>query len=250
MTPELTPEESARLLQDPLFFASTLQWKGQPFVPNTAQKYLLSQQDLRVTLRLPRRSGATVGLAIRALYRALFWQDQEILYATPVDLSYYRDILGELLHGSPYAEYVKTVNSHLIRFRNGSVIRFLSLAMVQAGRAGICGVGADEVLVDNARFVPEDLWRSLLPILAGDTRRAGKVRALFTTTGLRYDKDHPPFLVCLIQEGWGRGWSHGWLSVTDLTELSELDLLECRKLCPTAREWRTEYLAEFVPSDE
>jgi hypothetical protein len=133
-------------------------------------------------------------------------------------------------------ELVETKTRTLIRFAWGSSIRCLPAKNVR-------GFSPSLILIDEAAFMPEDSWQEILPMLKA--KKATKTTFVLTST---------PFgTVGRFYEFWTKSRQEYPFHVT-YKECPFIDKEGIEKELTeglfTEAEWRREYLAEFIPSED
>lgn len=159
----------ARCREDPAVFAEVL-CGGEGLWPHQAEA-ARSQARYRVLLA-GRRAGKSRLLAVLALWTAFRKPGQSVVIVSVGEVASLRvlaDVAGlcssELLSGSVTDE-LKSV----VTLTNGSTIASFPASMRQ-----IRGIGADLLIIDEAAFVPRDIWSAAFPSIADRVSRGAKV---------------------------------------------------------------------------
>lgn len=130
---------------------------------DTWQKDFLKDRSKRILLNCHRQSGKSTLVAIKALHRALFWDDQLIILVSPV-LSQSSELFYKIktfIKNVPqYRDRVNTNNELSLSFDNGSRIKTLP-----ASNWNIRGSTANLIIIDEAAGVPDEIFEVLSPML-------------------------------------------------------------------------------------
>lgn len=159
---------------DPVIFAERC-----GITPDPWQADILRSGDDRVLMLAARQVGKSTVAALRALHRAVFWPGSLILLLSP-SLRQSSELFRVVLRfqAGDGAAPVKDASSLKLELENGS--RIISLPGSEATIRGYAGV--DLLIVDEAARVDDDLFRSVLPMLATSQ---GALIALSTPFGKR-----------------------------------------------------------------
>lgn len=147
------PVEWAELMIEPVSGIKLDDW----------QKELLQDKSRNILLNCHRQSGKSTLVAIKALHRALFWDDQLIVLISPVlkqssELS--RKIRGFVKNIPQYRDHVDINNKLSLSFDNGSRIETLT-----ASDWNVRGSTANLIIIDEAAGVPEEIFDAVSPML-------------------------------------------------------------------------------------
>ena len=197
------------------------------------QKFLASENDRKAAV-CGRQVGKTEMAAIEALHVALTNRDTTVLIIAPTQrqsselFRRLRGLAGEAGHEVGIERETQTV----IELVNDS--RVISLPAGSDG-ANIRGYTADHIIVDEAAFVPDQIFRSvLLPMLATTDGTLALLSTPFGKRGFLYD------------EGWhGDGW-HTIQVPTKRSPLVDAEWVEEQRDTLSDTEYRQEILGEFV----
>ena len=136
---------------------------------------------------------------------------------------------------------------HVIRLKNGSIIRCLPTGV--AG-VGIRGFTIDRLTADEAAFIPEQVWTAVTPMLlttGGDivllSTPHGKQNNYFYDRYKNADNTFKVFHVNSEEVIKNRKISKNW---TELQSVKALEHLEREKRKMTKLQYAQEYLGEFV----
>lgn len=167
-------ETLARARHDPAVFAKVL-CGGQALWPHQVE---VAASDARYRVILAgRRAGKSRLLAVLALWTAFRKPKQSVVIVSVGEVAALRVLAdvaelcsGLLLNGSVVDEL-----KSLVTLTNGSTIASFPASMRQ-----IRGIGADLLIIDEAAFVPRDIWSAAYPSIA-DRVKAG-ARVLIAST--------------------------------------------------------------------
>ncbi len=171
---ELETQSMLDIVSSPRLWAEALlvtPTTGKPYKANYVQSQILDSRRRFNVIRVHRRAGKSFALSIIALYYALTTKGGcEILIVAPAGnhiermMTTVRDFIrtNAWIHAHVTGD---KQNPHRIAFDNGSVILGLPTgAKTKAGGTGIRGQGADILLIDEAAYLDEGDWPTLLPI--------------------------------------------------------------------------------------
>ncbi len=236
---------SPRLWAEALLITPTT---GKPFQANYVQQAILESDRRFNVIRVHRRAGKTYALTILALYYAMTLDSCEILIIGPTGnhvekiFTTIRDFIRVNGWIHPYVVGDKQAPQRL-QFANGAVILGLTTgARTKGGGTGIRGQGADIIFVDEAAYLDEGDWPSILPIIKGDENRRFPPRAYVASTPAQTRGYYYEF--CLNPR-MKKAWNEIHISIEDNPTLSPAFVEEARALCPSELDWTREYLAQF-----
>ena len=209
----LTHEEKlkfAEVLNDPVKWTETfLKNPDDPqkkLVLRSYQKEVLeaTKTEQQIVLRYGRRMGKTVVLCADALWwtvaqplGTMYTENGtkqvpfSVLIMTPMDsqIKMIFDTLLNLCADSPFLkdqiESVKRSDVNEIHFKNGSVIKGMTLGISSANKGtSVRGQSADLLMLDEADYIPREIMeQSVLPIAS--TKLTTRIRACSTPSGKR-----------------------------------------------------------------
>jgi hypothetical protein len=168
-TATIDRETLAQARRDPAVFAEVL-CGGQAL---WAHQVEVAASDARYRVILAgRRAGKSRLLAVLALHAAFRKPKQSVVIVSVGEVASLRVLAdvaelcsGPLLNGSVVDEL-----KSLVTLTNGSTIASFPASMRQ-----IRGVGADLLIIDEAAFVPRDIWSAAFPSIADRVARGAKV---------------------------------------------------------------------------
>ena len=223
-----------KLQNDPVLFAWAMLGKKL----TDYQARFVRDNSKRIIFVGGRKVGKTVAVAIKALWKAWCFDNQDILVVAPT----FRQA-GEMV----YTQCCRMIESSpLLRmtcermtitktvFDNGSIIRCLP-----AGRKGdtIRGFTADMIIVDEGAYVPDEVYASILPSLFA---KAGQVILVGTPAGCSG----------FFYEAWiSKDWSKHHVPSTR-SPFVDKEWIEKYRAMLDEVSFRREILAEFVDVDE
>jgi Terminase large subunit, T4likevirus-type, N-terminal len=235
---QIVAEIERRLHQrDPVAFARSLSFQADPW-----QAQVLRSQSKRVLLNCSRQVGKSTITALIALHQALFVPKSLTLLISKAQRQsseLFRKVQDswDLLLQYGKSSGLAYVGLNLIednmlsvQFENGS--RIVSLPANASTVRGFSSVAL--IVEDEAAFVPDELYRSVRPMLAVS---GGRLILLSTPFGKR---GH-------FYEEWshGEGWEKVLLPATECPRISPEFLAEERR---SSGDWwfKQEYLCEFT----
>jgi hypothetical protein len=226
------------------------------FEANYIQELILTSKRRFNVIRVHRRGGKSYAFAVLALYYALTIEACEILVIGPAG-NHVENIFNTLREFVRVNEWIAPhkigdkQSPQQLKFDNGSRITGLTTGARSKGKGmGIRGQGADIILVDEAAYLDEGDWPSLIPIMKGDENRRFPPRVYIASTpahtrGYYYEFCTNPRMK--------KAWHEIHVSIEKnerlLKEKPEF-IEEARALCPSELDWQKEYLAEFPEMGE
>jgi len=207
---------------------------GTPADPWQAD--VLRSDAKRQLLLCSRQSGKSTVTAAMALHTAIYQSPALILLLSP-SLRQSGELFRKVavLYGQHEGAAPSDASTLLrLELRNGS--RIISLPGTEATIRGYSGVGL--LIIDEAARVPDDLYRSVRPMLAVS---GGRLVALSTPFGKRG----------WFHQEWtdgGPGWQRTLVKATDCPRISAA-FLEEEKRALGDLWYRAEYLCEFTEND-
>ena len=205
------------------------------------QQDFLDSSSPRKAAICARQVGKTEMSAIEALHTATTNQGVTVLIVAPTQRQsseLFKRVRDHVSTGEIPPRDVERETQTQIEFVNGS--RIICLPAGTDG-ANIRGYTADEVLVDEAAFVPDEVFTSvILPMLATTDGTLALASTPFGKSGFLYEE---AFL--------GRGGEWDVVRVESAeSPLVDGDFVEEQRDTLTADEFRQEILGEFVESSE
>lgn len=184
-----------------------------------------------------RRSGKSKGALHDQVKRSLttpggnsWWVSPTLADARDVGFDAFKEELLDDLR--PLLQYVNEQRM-LIRFRNGSRLTFKGGESYQA----LIGRSLTDLVVDEAAFVDEEVWRrALRPALVD---KAGSATLCTTPNGLNWV--HRLWEEAAARPNWERFHWPSWIN-----PILTADELADAKTTASPQEWQQEYAAEFV----
>jgi len=199
------------------------------------QRDLLNDKSRRILLNCHRQSGKSTLVAIKALHRALFWDDQLIILVSPV-LEQSSELLLKIkkyIQNIPqYKDRVNVNNQLSLSFDNGSRIKTLP-----ASNWNIRGSTANLIIVDEAAGIPDEIFGVLTPMLL---TTKGQMIVLSTPRG-----KHGKFYEYYADDH----WKHYEVRVSDNPRMQTDDMksfLESELRQNGSRMYGQEYECEFL----
>jgi len=161
------------------------------FVPRYAQQEVLLCPAKKIVLRLPRQSGKTIAICIKALFFALTSQKSRTLIVTPLEPQVYNIMnkLNEIIMDSPVKEFVYssrkgkfyTAQPFNINFKNGSQISAFNVN--QSGGTNIRGQSGHLLILDELDYIAKEAIEAVLPIMNANPNI--KLIAASTPSGIK-----------------------------------------------------------------
>lgn len=215
--------------KNPVMFARSLGLEPDPW-----QASMLASQSARIVLNCSRQTGKSTTAAIRALHRSLYRPGSLVLLLSPSlrqSSELFRKVV-DFLKRLPHVPELLEENRLSLTLENKS--RIVSLPGSDGTIRGFSAVS--EIIVDEAAFVPDELYRSVRPMLAVSR---GALVLMSTPNGKRG----------FFYEAWQQdGWERYQVKATDCARIDQADLERDRiALGPW---FAQEYLCEFIDADK
>lgn len=214
---------------EPEFFAEKL----LDFKPYEYQLKILRDQKDRVIVKSGRQIGKTTITSIKALHYAFTNAEKTVLVIAPTQRQS-SNLFNKIRDfAQKHALLRKSIVRHtqtMIEFTNKS--RIYALPSGYDG-SGIRGYTADLMIIDEAAFIPEEVFPAILPMLATTKGQLVLLSTPFGRRGFFYD--------CWKDKKYSK---HDYPS--SVSPLISDSFLKDQKAKLTDIEYRTEYLAEFV----
>uniref|UniRef100_A0A6M3XXU2 Putative terminase n=1 Tax=viral metagenome TaxID=1070528 RepID=A0A6M3XXU2_9ZZZZ len=238
-TPELqflTKERLKHLWKDEVFFYKFVTDRNALGY----QANFLRDQHTRLAFCSGRRVGKTEVAAVKVLHRAVTYPQQEILIIAPTQrqASILFNRIANFVNSNPFINtLVKNQTQTMLFFRNGSAIYALP-----AGRTGftIRGYSPHMVVIDEAAFVPEQVFTSIILSLAS----IGTRYLIYTSTP--FGERGRFYLACEDPES---PFHKYYVSAEDSPIVSE-EFLKEQKSILTEAEYKQDVLGQFVPESD
>lgn len=200
------------------------------FTPDPWQAEVLRSTAPRMHLNCSRQVGKSTVTSILALHAALYKPAATVLIVSPSERQsnelFLKVTAAYRTLGRPIP--TEAENMHMLRLENGS--RIISLP---ASESGIRGFTVDLLLVDEAAYVPDELYNAVSPMLAVS---GGRLVAMSTPAGRR---------------GWWYNatlsdrWQHVKITAEQCPRISAQFLAEERDRLGEAV-FKAEYMCSFV----
>lgn len=143
------------------------------FIPRAAQKEVLLCSAKKIVLRLPRQSGKTIAICIKALFHALTNPRTRVLIVTPFETQVLNILskMNDIISDSPVKEFVYmskkgkyyTSQPFNINFKNGSQISAYNVN--QSGGTNIRGQSGHFLILDELDYIAKEAVEAVLPIM-------------------------------------------------------------------------------------
>ncbi len=179
----MTPEQALVFVLDPSRILEARRLMADPW-----QRRLLAAHDRQVLLNCSRQSGKSTTVAALALHRALFWPDSLILLLSPSlrqSGELFRKVL-DLFDALGKQRRPAGRSQHRLELANGS--RIIGLPGREDTIRGFSDVAL--LVIDEAARVPDDLYRSVRPMLAVSQGRLICLSTPFGRRGFFYEEWH------------------------------------------------------------
>lgn len=242
---------AAQIMADPKAWAETFlvtPTTGQRFRANFIQNRILTSNHRFNVIRVHRRGGKSYGMAVLALFYALTQPSFEILIICPSSSQVMNlfNTLREFIRVNEWIEPYKKSDKQapqLLQFTNGSrIVGYTTGAKSKGAAMGVRGQGADVLLIDEAAYLNQEDWPTLIPIMQGDKHRRGKVRVFVASTPAQTRGYYYEFCTNPRMK---EAWHEIHVSILDNEEVDEAFRNECKALCLSELDWKREYLADF-----
>jgi len=222
-------EKLSEILDDPVAF-------GEYFCDLNFfdyQERILLDPNPRISIRTGRQVGKTTVLAVKALHKAFTNPEQQILIIAKSwrQSAIMFSRIRNLIHRNSWIEsQIKKETATMIYFLNGSEIYCLP-----AGYSGdtIRGYSPDLIIVDEAAFVPDEVFLAIEPSIAVTQ---GEIVYSSTPFGKR-----GVFYQCFISSG----WSCHHVKSSECPIIPK-DFLQRESESKTKNEYLQEYEGEFL----
>ena len=159
---------------------------AQGLTPDAWQRDLLFSTERQVLLNCSRQSGKSTAVAALALHTALFVKDGLVLILSPSlrqsEELYRKIVAGYEALGRPVA--AQALSRTRLELENGA--RIVCLPATEETIRGFSGPRL--LLIDEAARVPDDLYRSVRPMLAVSHGRILCLSTPFGRRGFYYDE--------------------------------------------------------------
>lgn len=200
--------------------------------PDPWQHELLTSKAKRMLINCSRQSGKSTTLATLALHTALYKDESMVLMLSP-SLRQSGEIFRKCLHVYRSLERPVPADSETaltLSLENGS--RIVSLPGAEQNIRGYSAVGV--LIVDEASYVPDELYFSVRPMLAVSGGRLLAAGTPWACRGWWYD-------------AWvgGEDWKHFEVPATECPRISAEFLEEERRTLGPLR-FASQYMCKFV----
>lgn len=188
--------------------------------------------------------------AILALFHALNQDSCEILIICPAatQVNNLFTTLREFIRVNSWLSSQVSGNKQApqsITFKNGSrIMGFTTGARSKGAAMSIRGQGADVLLIDEAAYLNQEDWPTIIPIMQGDAHRRGKVRVYLASTPA-YSRGYYYEFCCSEDPTIQRAFNRIHVSIMDNPSVDDNFRAECKAMCLSDMHWEMEYLAEF-----
>lgn len=222
-----TVDSLAKMLEDEVHFAISCGYEPFPY----QVEFLLDSSD-RIIFVAGRQVGKSTMTALKGLYECLKNPNYLVLVLAPTmrQARIVFDKMREILISTVWSSEVLNITRSWIEFKNRSKIICLP-----SGFTGetIRGYTANVVIVDEAAYVPDEVFVAVVPALSVTK---GKLILLGTPAGKRG----------YFWEAWNSGeWSKHYAKTED-NPLVPKSFIEEQKASMTDLHFRQEFLGEFV----
>lgn len=222
---------SAIAAKDPVAFARL--YLG--YTPDPWQEKFLRSQSKRLILNNSRQSGKSTITAILALWEAIYKPKSVIVLDSP-SLRQSQELMGKFSGFLSMIDQSVKLDSDTklsVRFANGS--RVIALP---GSEKTIRGISAVTLLVlDEAARIPDELYKSVRPMLAVSGGRLVLLSTPFGPTGFFYE----------IWEQGGSEWEKFKITANDCPRISK-EFLEEEKRSLGSIYFQQEYMCSFIAS--
>jgi len=216
--------------RNPVGFA---EWVGKINLTDYQKKFMMDESK-RIIFVASRQVGKSTCTALKAIRKAWCYEDQTILVIsrTARQSQLLCEKIVNFINKEPIVKSdVVKANTEQVKFENGSVIYSLP------GKSeNVRGYSATMIIVDEAAFVPDEVFAAIEPALATTDGQLILISSPFRREGYFW-------------RAWNSsGWSKHRVTCYENPLITE-DFIEQFRQSHTLTEFRREMLAEFVDDD-
>jgi len=205
------------------------------YTPHEFQRTILSDESRKQLLRVGRQGGKTQVVASRSLWRAITRDKYKIIILSPTreqSSILYRKILDMVTNNPLLSIFIEgePLKTQMF-FKNGSSIR---IVVANSTR----GHTANEIIIDEAAYFPEDMFMAVTPLLAATYGNETLLSTPFGKQGKFYRASMP-----------NSGYSTYHVPSTQIPHITQ-EFLDEERMNMTDNEFRQEHLAEFIEESD